>query len=165
MRSKLLALLLIVLTQTVLTTGSAVGHQLIKDQSGEVGAILHIQPNDTPKQNEPAIMYFDLQNSSASEINVYVTKGNETKQISDVLLNKSTAEIPYTFKDVGDHQIKFEVKDGNKVYTFIADQYVESSASTQKNTGSYSIVLVIAILMVCLMGLVVFLIRRQNRAL
>jgi hypothetical protein len=84
---------------------------------GTIGAVLHIDPNDSPEAGTPASIFFDLKDSSGKfsiekcACAVTITEGDKTVFNRNLI---SLAAVTYTFPEIGlyDVSLSGSPKDG-----------------------------------------------------
>lgn len=102
-------LLAVFVALTFVSAPFAYAHDLAID--GEVGAVMHIEPNDDPIAGEPSTLIFEFKDSkqafSGSDyaITIAITSGSTTVATSTLELNGADASYGYVFPQAGDYSI------------------------------------------------------------
>ncbi len=88
---------------------TAHAHVLLTDDSGQTGAILHINPDDDPVAGEPSTLFFDIQNQSfsshAHQVSLTVTDEEGVAADVPVSVANSSASATYIFPAQGAYRI------------------------------------------------------------
>jgi hypothetical protein len=109
---------------------------------GTVGAVLHVDPNDSPVAGERASIYFDLKDSagtfSIDQCDCKVTVSKAGEQIFEKKMT-SMAAVPYTFPDRALYIVSFVGAPKNEgtfaPFTLAYDIRVETVSDNQNQTN------------------------------
>lgn len=106
---------------------SASAHVLITDESKEVGAVLHIMPDDDPVAGEVSSLYLDIQSGvavgSQSDAELYISSQESVARV-DTEVYGSQITAKYVFPKQGVYEVKYIVKSSGRQYEFIHSQRV-----------------------------------------
>ena len=110
-------------------------HVLIVDDSKTKGAILHINPNDSPVAGETAALIFDTENNvihKNSQVTLRIKdQTGSTKQIN-MTVDKTMAVAEYTFPSQGVYDLSFSIKaDNAEAITFHYTQRVSRGTANR----------------------------------
>lgn len=79
----------------------ASAHVLISDTSRQVGAVLHITPDDDPVAGEPSGLFFDIQNTDVTHdkysFSLTVTDAEGTQTTVPISINGTTVSASHVF--------------------------------------------------------------------
>lgn len=80
---------------------TASAHVLISDDTNQIGAILHITPDDDPIAGEPSTIFFDIQNNAATKethsFTLTIIHQDGTKDTAPISVSKNTITSNYVF--------------------------------------------------------------------
>ena len=112
---------------------SASAHVLITDTSGEIGAVVHINPDDDPVAGEESTIYFDIQSSTysshAHSITLAIT-GPDNETVDVPLSTKgSSSSATYVFPERGAYTLTYEAVSEGHTHTFTHTQRVTRGAN------------------------------------
>lgn len=121
---------------------SAVAHVLIRDSKGDLGAIVHIMPDDDPVAGQPAEIFFDIQGDTLGysyfkipEDFIYtgkisITDENGRTDVIEIRDNGSAVVGDYIFPRQGVYKIDLHITSTNgKEIEFTHNQRVERGVS------------------------------------
>ncbi len=97
------------------------------DTKGEVGAILHVMPDDDPIAGEPSDMYFDRQGvvgDASAEVKLTVRNSRDVITAVAVKTTDSLSTATYTFPEQGVYTLKFVISNEAGKYVFEQSQRV-----------------------------------------
>lgn len=126
---KVLYCLILIFCFVIAIPKPADAHVLITDNTGTIGAILHITPDDDPIAGQPSSLYFDIQNKSFSKhshkLELSIT--NDEGQVTQVpvFVAGSSVSASYTFPQQG-------------VYKIILTANAQNVASAHAHTFTHS---------------------------
>lgn len=104
----------------------AAAHVLLMDETGTVGAVLHISPDDDPVAGERTGFFLDVQNLPAASDDLSLT----------VVDTQSGLEMPsddpqnFVFPARGRYRLVFTINSEGKIYTFSHEQLVSRGVAT-----------------------------------
>ncbi len=113
-------------------------HVLTTDDTGSIGAILHIMPDDDPIAGEPSTLFFDIQSQAFSKhkhtIDLTVTDEQGQAERVPVTFTGSAGLATYTFPQQGAYKLVLAAKaenttNNNHTYTFTHTQRVSRGVS------------------------------------
>lgn len=133
----------------LLLPSKAVAHVLMRDTTANIGAIVHINPDDDPVAGEKTQMYIDIQDSGATAripleaYDVFITPANADREPVTAIVTGSVIQIEYTFRNRGVYTMEVVSKPSfetfQKVqmsYTLRVSRGVGASETINKNTWS-----------------------------
>jgi hypothetical protein len=107
--NKRLLVLSIIVANIVLVPQRASAHVLITDNTGSIGAILHVMPDDDPIAGEPSTLFFDIQSQSFSrhrhKVSLAITNDESGTTQVPVKLTGSSVSATYTFPTQGVYKL------------------------------------------------------------
>ena len=117
----------------LLYTPSVSAHVHITDTTKEIGAILHIQPDDDPVAGESSHIYYDIQNQSLmserSNIRLAV-KSDEGSTDVPITVNNNGINADYTFPTIGAYTLILSVNAPTGTYSFEHTQRISRGVSS-----------------------------------
>jgi hypothetical protein len=117
----------------VLVPTPAKAHVLIRDDSKQIGAILHVYPDDDPVAGEYATLLYDIQLPSDMPDNLYaklqITEPDGSATIRPIKLSNNSGGLNYTFPVQGAYPLKLSIETTDKTYTFNYTQRVTRGAA------------------------------------
>ncbi|MEO7904526.1 MAG: hypothetical protein ABIR91_01885 [Candidatus Saccharimonadales bacterium] len=122
----LLIAIVFVAFSSLLHQQTASAHVLLRDDSQQFGAVLHITPDDDPIAGEPAKMYFDVQNQMPYKETAMLTIINLATNADvtvPVSISTSSLVATYTFPDQGVYRLSLTIVSEQR-YTFTYEQLV-----------------------------------------
>jgi len=76
-------------------------HVLISDDTNQIGAVLHITPDDDPIAGEPSTIFFDIQNNAATKethsFTLTIIHEDGTQDTAPISVSKNTITSEYVF--------------------------------------------------------------------
>ena len=107
--SRLLFLLLAVTIGLFSIKTPTSAHVLITDNTGSIGAILHVNPDDDPIADQPSSLFFDIQDQAFSkhphDVKLEIINEQGTKNKLDITVAGSSVSAKYTFPEQGVYKI------------------------------------------------------------
>lgn len=124
-----------------MSTASAKAHVLIADTTNEIGAVLHISPDDDPIAGEPSELFFEIQ-SKAVSVNSHsfvltVTDSVGVKVYVPINPTGNTVSATYTFHSQGVYTIVLlaePLSSSAKTLAFQQDQRVSRGEISDNHT-------------------------------
>lgn len=122
---------IILFCMTIVSSQKALAHVLITDDSKEIGAVLHVAPDDDPIAGRKGELAFDLQtqgksNTFTASLSVTDSQGASVKLPVEVRQNVISTE--HTFPSQGVYKLELIAKSGRKTYLFHYSQRVSRGA-------------------------------------
>ena len=119
----LIAALIIMLLPAVVSA-----HVLVTGMNGgeSRGAVIHIIPDDDPIAGEPASIYADIQELTATDskpVRLTIT-GESGQDIVPMLVDGSLATAEYTFAYQGVYEVSISAQINDQTYVFMTSQRV-----------------------------------------
>lgn len=112
----------------LLNTPIANAHVLITDTTEQIGAILHVQPDDDPIAGTEDTLFFDIQNKNLPEtisnINLTITDAQGKTQVIPTTSRKNTVSAKYTFPAQGLYTLTLSLQSAQTPYQFVHAQRV-----------------------------------------
>lgn len=150
-------------------------HVLIMDNSGSIGAILHVAPDDDPVAGQPSSLYFDIQSQTFSQhqhsISLYVTDQQGQQTQIPITSIGNTARATYTFPVQGAYKLVLAANTKNvatdHTHTFTYTQRVSrgvAGSALDKPTYAWAEMLLIAGMVLTALLAITFLNRRKSIA-
>ncbi len=130
----------------------SLAHTLKTD--GNIGGLLHVDPNDEPFANAPATIYFELTDKTGkttpANCACEMVVERNGKQLSDQFLYPEDArllqtEISYTFSEPGVYQVRFFGRAAMQQFNLSFDVRVQpavqltNNGESENHTGHYII--------------------------
>ena len=132
---KILAAALVV---TLLATNTASAHVLVTDNTRQVGAILHIMPDDDPVAGKPGDIYYDIQSSGTLTNAVLSISDSDERQVTvPTEVNGSAVSAVYTFPNQGAYRIVLNVQIDGQDRTFEQSQRVSRGNTIGAETAAH----------------------------
>jgi hypothetical protein len=131
--SRILKLLILLsVTWLVCKPNAATAHILVMDSTEQVGAVVHITPDDDPIAGEPASIYMDIQGAAISdqshEYSFTVTDVSGAEVSLPIAAAGSTVSIGYAFPQQGHYRLTLtatpKIGTTTQSYTFSFGQRV-----------------------------------------
>lgn len=115
----------------------AQAHVFITDDTGAIGAVLHITPDDDPVAGKPSKLAYDIQDSTFSrhlhELRLQVENGDGTTEHVPLTVNGSVVTAQYAFPTRGTYRITLSAKALNvpkaHTHSFVHAQRVSRGAT------------------------------------
>jgi hypothetical protein len=115
--SKKLLLLIVTLACLLLVPYSVSAHELIKDQVGNAGALLHLNPDDDPRAGTLTTLFFDISDSTvtpqSSKASLTVTDDHGTITTVPTKFLGSSLSASYVFPRKGLYEVKLTINQGD----------------------------------------------------
>ena len=119
---KRLLVMMAVLTGVLLFPSNVAAHELIKDQSGGLGALFYISPDDDPVAGERATLFFEFPNSiiagGSSQPKLTVTDDRGEAADAPVTTSGSGLSADYVFPRQGLYKVMLEVTEDGAAHIF-----------------------------------------------
>ncbi len=138
--SKNLVSIFMFIVLSIVPVKTVFAHVLVTDDSGEIGALLHVNPDDDPVAGKPSTLFFDIQNDAflQNEYSFEVTITDKSNGSVEVPVTSTavSASIEYIFPTQGTYtvQLRARPKDSsNKTYIFTHIQRVSSGVTSVLN--------------------------------
>lgn len=97
-------------------------HVLVMDESRQIGAILHVVPDDDPIAGKKATLFFDMQSGSLDDVRqATITITRQLTERHDTLaanIDGSLVTADYVFPQQGVYAIQYTLVSSNKDYIF-----------------------------------------------
>lgn len=170
MRRLVLAAAAIIVLSIIEVAPSAWAHVLVVDDSGQVGAILHVSPADEPVVGQESQLFLDVDRDLPSGTNTAkMTLRDEQGNASDVAakLTGRQVEADYTFMEQGKYNLEFTIGSGANQLVFRQTvQVVGAESGSQFYGWAITLAVATAIGLLALIIVFVFNVRgvwRQSR--
>ena len=122
---------------------AAQAHVLLRDDTQQVGALLHIQPDDDPIAGEEARLYFDLQPVPAGELTATLTVRTELGSTENIAttIDAGTISASYVFPAQGLYTLRLTVTADSATHVFTYMQRVSrgiAHTAVQRQTHGWA---------------------------
>lgn len=157
----------------LLLPSKAVAHVLMRDTEANIGAIVHINPDDDPVAGKKTQMFIDIQDSGAvariplEAYDVFITPTDAAREPVAAIVEGSVIRIEYTFRKKGVYTMEVVSKPSfetfQKVqmsYTLRVSRGVGASETINKNAWA-EVVLPASIAILSLVVILLFSNRKE----
>src|SRR3989344_782463 len=135
-KQTLIIVLVMCLVTAFITAVPVQAHVLLSDTRGEVGAILHVSPDDDPIAGQSSILFFDIQKDisavESNDIQLTITDSTGQKTTAPVTKQGSYISSAYTFPSQAAYEIHLSIPQQHTTLEFTAIQRVSRGISTDR---------------------------------
>lgn len=123
--------------------GAAHAHVGITDETGQVAAVLHFEPDDTVTAGKETIISFDVKTQAmlptfSQAVLTVINKADSSTEPVAVKVDGSIVSGKFTFKKAGAYNLRLILASGETSFTFRHDQIVGGTTEVAKKEPTQS---------------------------
>jgi hypothetical protein len=133
----LLLLAVCIFAGSIAVSHSAQAHVLVTDETGSIGAIVHIIPDDDPIAGQSSELFFDIQQLKISSENSTLTIQDKDGQSTTVPLSTQDHSIyaSHTFPIQGVYTLQLRVETSKTTHIFTYSQRVSRGTEISQSVA------------------------------